>query len=68
MHDRYIERSLESVARRAARESPAVVLTCLRQSRKTTLLRRLFGDKYRYVSLESPDVRMATSEDPRGFI
>jgi len=44
------------------------VLTGPRQSGKTTLLRRLFGQRYRYVSLELPDVRGAAREDPRSFL
>ncbi len=39
----YIQRTLESVLRRAAREFPAVVLTGPRQSGRTTLLTHLFG-------------------------
>ena len=52
----YIRRTPEPVIRRAQREFPAVVLTGPRQSGKTTLLKRLFGRGYRYVSLEPPDV------------
>jgi len=64
----YIDRSLEPVVRRAAREFPAVVLAGPRQSGKTTLLRHLFRETHRYVSLEPPDVRAAAMEDPRSFL
>jgi predicted AAA+ superfamily ATPase len=64
----YLERSLEPVVRRAARVYPAVVLTGPRQSGKTSLLRHLFRETHRYVSLESPEVRAAATNDPRTFL
>lgn len=64
----YIERSLEPVVRKAAREFPAVVLAGPGQSGKTTLLRHLFRETHRYVSLEPPDVRAAATDDPRSFL
>jgi hypothetical protein len=39
-----------------------------RQSGKTTLLKYLFGSRLPLVSLEPPDVRLAVSADPRGFL
>ncbi len=68
MSDKYITRSLEPALRRAIREFPAIILTGPRQSGKTTLLNHLFGKKYRYVSVEPPDIRAAATDDPRGFI
>ena len=64
----YIERSIEPVLKRSVKEFPAVVLVGPCQSGKTTLLKHLFSERYQYVSLEPPDVRMAAAEDPRGFI
>ena len=64
----YIDRSLEPVVRKAAREFPAVVLAGPGQSGKTTLLRHLFRETHRYISLEPPDVRAAAADDPRSFL
>ena len=64
----YFDRSLEPVVRKAAGEFPAVVLAGPRKTGKTTLLRHLFRETHRYVSLEPPDVRAAAADDPRSFL
>ncbi len=64
----YLPRALADTIRRAIRTFPAVLLTGARQSGKTTLLRNEFGDKYRYVSLERPDVRQRALADPVAFL
>lgn len=68
MSNIYIQRSLEPIVQKAARQFPAVILVGPRQSGKTTLLKHLFADRYTVVSLEPPDVRLAALNDPRGFL
>ena len=68
MPSKYITRSLEPILKRAASEFSAVLLTGPRQSGETALLQELFGQRYSYVSLEAPDVRIVAVEDPRGFL
>jgi uncharacterized protein len=65
---KYVPRTLERVARRAATQFPAVVITGPRQAGKTTLIRHLTQDKAQWVSLDDPDVRAAATDDPRGFL
>jgi len=68
MSSNYIKRTLKTVLKKAAAEFPAVILTGLRQSGETTLLLHLFGKRYRYVSLESKDVRVSAEKISSAFL
>lgn len=65
---KYLERTLEPVLIKAIKNFPAVILTGPRQSGKTTLLKHLFQDKFKYVSMETPDIQANATTDPRGFL
>ena len=64
----YLPRSIETRVKKAAQEFPSVALVGPRQSGKTTLLQRLFGESHSIISMEPPDVRAAALNDPRGFL
>jgi predicted AAA+ superfamily ATPase len=46
---------------------PVITVTGPRQSGKTTLLKKLFGDLF-YASLENPETRMFAIQDPKNFL
>lgn len=62
-----IRRDITTELQAAAGEYPVVTLFGPRQSGKTTLVQITFPDKA-YASLEDPDVRLAATTDPRGFL
>lgn len=62
-----ITRQILEKLRDMATKFPVLTITGPRQSGKTTLCRQVFSD-YRYVSLETPDIRLFAENDPRGFL
>ncbi|MEZ0329685.1 MAG: ATP-binding protein [Dissulfuribacterales bacterium] len=62
-----IDRTAEEYLLRFAGQYPVVTITGPRQSGKTTLCRKVFGNK-KYLSLENLDTRQFAKEDPRGFL
>ena len=63
----YKERTLQTTLRKNLKTFPAALVTGPRQSGKTTLLRHTFGQDYKFVSLENPDIRARASNDPLAF-
>src|SRR5688500_13583802 len=62
-----INRIISSEIKKLLRYYPIVSLSGPRQSGKTTLLRNQFP-RLPYASLEDPDIRRFTADDPRGFL
>lgn len=64
----YLPRLLEESLQKALRTFPAVVVTGPRQAGKSTLVQKVGGKRYRYVSLDEMDIRSLAVNDPRGFL
>lgn len=62
-----IPREASKVILSKSKRYPIVAITGPRQSGKSTLVRKLFGEKT-YCSLEELDHRQFAQEDPRGFL
>ncbi len=67
MENIYLERNLSDTLMEAYRYFPVITLTGLRQSGKTTLLRKIFND-LSYYSLEDLDLRRFALNDPKAFL
>ena len=62
-----IKRDLEPHLRELSKKYPVVTLTGPRQAGKSTLCKMVF-DNYKYVNLESPEIREQAIEDPKAFL
>jgi len=62
-----IPRQAQKVLKEQLKGFPIVTITGPRQSGKTTLAKAIFSKKP-YFSLEDPDVRQLSHDDPRGFL
>jgi uncharacterized protein len=65
--NKFIDRALSSLFKKAVSSLPIVALMGPRQSGKTALAKHLFPD-WHYVSLEDIDSREFAMQDPRGFL
>jgi uncharacterized protein len=63
----FIPRNIEKAIKDFTAKFPILSITGPRQSGKTTMLRNLFPE-YKYVNLESPDLRRLAETDPKGFL
>ena len=65
---KYIQRSLESKIRHDSETNKALLLTGARQVGKSTLLKHLFRDGYRFVSLDDPFLEQQAKNDGGMFL
>jgi len=64
----YIQRALETIVRHAAETDKTLLLTGARQVGKSTLLKHLFQDGYRFVSLDDPFLEQQAKTDGGMFL
>ncbi len=63
-----IPRKLEKKLKESAQSYPVIALTGPRQSGKTTLVKAIFGEEYKYVNLENIELRTYAKNDPKAFL
>ena len=63
----YLTRHMEHELRECLSQFKVVLVTGPRQVGKTTMLRHVLGDSYRYVSLDDPDLLSRVHDDPALF-
>ncbi len=64
----YIKRIIEPVIKELCGSFAVVAVTGPRQAGKSTTLKKIFGAKYRYISLDDLEVRAFAVKDPKAFI
>jgi predicted AAA+ superfamily ATPase len=64
----YIKRNIEAVIEEYAGMFAVTAVTGPRQSGKSTTIKKIFGDEYRYFSMDDPGLRAAAGKDPVEFI
>lgn len=64
----YVSREIERILTKLIRQFSVLVLTGPRQSGKTTLLKNLFKEKYKFISFDDPLERERALSDPNLFL
>ena len=67
MNDSYIARNIEGILKEVITMFPAIALTGIRQSGKSTLLKNVLTD-YKYISFDDPILRESAVKDPNLFL
>lgn len=65
---KYYPRTLEKTLAHYLKLFPAVAVCGPRQSGKSTMLKKQYGHKYRYITFDDPIVRERFNIDPKGFL
>ncbi len=64
----YIKRTIETVIKDYTGMFAVTAVTGARQSGKSTTIKKIFGGKYRYFSMDDPGIRAAAAKNPVEFI
>ena len=65
---KYIHRQIEKILLSTLQSFPAVAITGPRQSGKSTLLKEVLGNKYKYITFDDPTIRERCLSDPKLFM